>query len=102
MTNNIFKYSFPESIPAQQLEGTTRLAMLAVESQYGRTRAREECRFYLDRRNRTCVIDASTDAGYDLKRIFTVFAVEKYGAHSVKIERIQPDSTHTMEGVRHD
>ena len=101
MTHDTYKYRFDESVPAQELEDTFMLAMLAVESLHGRSRVRMESRFNLDKARRTCVIDASTDAGYDLKRIFTVFAVEKYGAHSVKIEQIQQDSTHTMEGVSH-
>jgi predicted site-specific integrase-resolvase len=49
-----------------------------------------ESRFNLDKARRTCVIDASTDVGSDLARIFTGFATKEYGERSVLIERTQP------------
>jgi len=90
MTHDIYKYRFDESVPAQELEDTFMLAMLAVESLHGRSRMRMESRFNLDKARRTCVIDASTDVGSDLARIFTGFATKEYGERSVLIERTQP------------
>jgi hypothetical protein len=49
-----------------------------------------ESRFNLDKSSRTCVIDASSDVGSDLARIFTGFATKEYGERSVMIERSQP------------
>ena len=66
MTHDTYKYRFDESVPAQELEDTFMLAMLAVESLHGRSRVRMESRFNLDKARRTCVIDASTDVGSDL------------------------------------
>jgi hypothetical protein len=90
MTHDTYKYRFDESVPAQELEDTFMLAMLAVESLHGRSRVRMESRFNLDKARRTCVIDASTDVGSDLARIFTGFATKEYGERSVLIERSQP------------
>ena len=81
MTHDTYKYRFDESVPAQELEDTFMLAMLAVESLHGRSRVRMESRFNLDKARRTCVIDASTDVG---------FATKEYGERSVLIERTQP------------
>ena len=81
----IYEYSFPESVPAQELEDTCMLAMMAVESLHGRTRVREEVWFRLDAANRTCVIDASTDVGDALRRLFAGFAVMEYGEDAVNI-----------------
>ena len=93
MTHDTYKYRFDESVPAQELEDTFMLAMLAVESLHGRSRMRMESRFNLDKARRTCVIDASTDVGSDLARIFTGFATKEYGERSVLIERSQPSSS---------
>lgn len=93
MTHDTYKYRFDESVPAQELEDTFMLAMLAVESLHGRSRVRMESRFNLDKARRTCVIDASTDVGSDLARIFTGFATKEYGERSVLIERTV-DATH--------
>ena len=81
-----YKYRFDESVPAQELEDTFMLAMLAVESLHGRSRVRMEGRFNLDKARRTCVIDVSTDVGSDLARIFTGFATKEYGESMVAWE----------------
>ena len=81
MTHDTYKYRFDESVPAQELEDTFMLAMLAVESLHGRSRVRMESRFNLDKARRTCS---------DLARIFTGFATKECGERSVLIERSQP------------
>ena len=85
-----YKYRFDQSVPAQDLEDTFMLALLAVESMYGHSRVRMESRFNLDKQNRTCFIDAATKVGCDLASIFTGFATKEYGERSVLIERTQP------------
>ena len=60
-----YKYRFDQSVPAQDLEDTFMLALLAVESIYGHSRVRMESRFNLDKQNRTCFIDAATKVGCD-------------------------------------
>jgi hypothetical protein len=49
MSHDTYKYRFDESVPAQELEDTFMLAMLAVESLHGRSRVRMESRFNLDK-----------------------------------------------------
>jgi hypothetical protein len=89
MIQESFHYRFAESVPEQELEETLMLAVLAVESLHGRSRVRMESRFNLDKAGRTCVIDASTDVGRDLARIFTGYSVREYGERSVRIELSQ-------------
>ncbi len=82
-----YKYRFDQSVPAQDLEDTFMLALLAVESMYGHSRVRMESRFNLDKQNRTCFIDAATKVGCDLASIFTGFATKEYGERAVMIDR---------------
>jgi hypothetical protein len=89
MTQETYKYRFdPEAVPAQDLEETFMLALLAVESLHSRSRVRMEGRFNIDKHNRTCTIDAATPVGRDLACIFTGFATSEYGERAVRIERI--------------
>ena len=87
MAHDIYKYIFDTSIPFQRLEDTFALALLAVESLHEKSRARMDIRFNLDRLNRICVIDASTEAGRDLSRIFFGFADVEYGPDAIWIKR---------------
>ena len=91
MTQETYKYRFDkEAVPSQDLEDTFMLALLAVESLHSRSRVRMECRFVIDKHNRTCVIDAVTTVGRDLARIFTGFVTREYGERAVRIKRIVP------------
>jgi hypothetical protein len=85
MSHDTYKYRFDESVPAQELEDTFMLAMLAVESLYGHTRVRIESRFNLDKARHTCMIDAGTDVGRDISRIFTGFAICEFGEKAFKV-----------------
>ena len=89
MTQETYKYRFDqEAVPAQDLEDTFMLALLAVECLHSRSRVRMEGRFNIDKHSRTCVIDAATPVGSDLAHIFTGFATSEYGEHAIHIERI--------------
>ncbi len=88
MANKIYKYRFNESVTGQELEDTLELAQLAAATVHGRCGSREDPLFNLDKANRICVIDASTDAGEVVAGIFTAFAFREYGERSVKIERL--------------
>lgn len=87
MTSFAHKYYFDESVPAQDIVDTFLLAMLAVESLYDRSRAREESKFTMDEAQRTCAIEASTEVGSALDRIFAGYATKEYGELLVKTER---------------
>lgn len=82
-----YKYRFDQTVPAQELEDTFMLALIAVESLHGRSRVRMECCFKLDKEDRTCRIDATSQLGSDLARIFTGFATREYGEEAVMINR---------------
>lgn len=89
MATKIYKYRFNESVTGQELQDTLELAQLAAAAiVHGPCRALEARRFNLDKANRICVIDASTDAGDDFGRIFTALAIREYGERSMKVERL--------------
>ena len=84
----IYRYQFnKEIVPAQEMEDTFMLALIAVESLHGRSRVRMEGCFKLDRDCRTCRIDATAQLGSDLARIFSGFATREYGEDAVMINR---------------
>lgn len=88
MTQETYKYRFDQTVPAQDLEDTFMLALLAVESLHSRSRVCMECRFLIDKHNRTCIIHAATTVGRDLACIFTGFVTCEYGERAFRIERI--------------
>ncbi|MBE7486957.1 hypothetical protein HS121_01670 [bacterium] len=88
MTHDTYKYRFDESVPAQELEDTFMLAMLAAESLHGRSLVRLDASFCLDSHKRSCVVDAATEVGRAIARIFTGFLTREFGEEAFKVERV--------------
>ncbi len=85
MNKERYRYQFDEKVPAQDIEETLMLALLAVASMHGRTRVRMDGRFQLDKKKRLCVIDAGTRIGADLAQIFTGYVTREFGDDAVDI-----------------
>lgn len=86
MTKQIYRYRFAEKVPVRDLEETLVLALMAVESLHGPARLRMDARYRLEKQHRTCEIDASTQVGSDLARIFTGYATREFGNEAVTID----------------
>lgn len=87
---DIYRYRFYESIPLREAEESLLLAVLAVESLYGRSPVRLDAAFLLDREKRSCVVDAGSEVGRAIARIFTGFLTRQFGEESFRVERAEP------------
>ncbi len=54
----------------------------------GHALVRLDASFCLDSRKRTCVVDAATDVGRAIVRIFTSFLTREFGEEALKVERV--------------
>ena len=101
MTKELYRYSFTADVPLEEVEASLLLAVLATESLHGETQTRLDAAHYLDSAKRTLVIDASTDVGHDLNRLFVGFLSREFGPDAFKVERVdampshQPQEMHT-------
>ncbi|HKZ20277.1 MAG TPA: hypothetical protein VJQ57_09220 [Acidimicrobiia bacterium] len=62
------------------------LSLMASEGLHGRTRVQLEANFHLDRDERTCTVQAETEVGRDLVRIFTALLTRQFGEEGFTIE----------------
>ena len=85
----VYRYQFSPDAPAQEIEETLHLAVLAAECLYGQSRVRLDASYYMDSDKRTCVIDARTEVGRDIVRIFTGFTIHEFGEDAFKVERVR-------------
>jgi len=88
MTREVHRYTFDDTVPAEELEQTLLLSILAVESLHGESRVRLDGRYCLNARARECTIDASTVVGRDLNRIFVGFLCREFGPTSFRVRRV--------------
>ena len=86
---DVYRYSFEKDVPLQDVEESLLLAVLAAECLHGESRVRLDAGYYLDKQTRACVVDASTDVGRDICRIFTGFLSREFGEDSFRVERAE-------------
>jgi hypothetical protein len=89
MNREIHRYEFEASVPADEIESTLLLAVLAVEGLHGKSRVRLDAKYCFDNDKHACVIDADTIVGQDISRIFTGFAIREFGESTFAVSRAE-------------
>ena len=92
MSEDKYRYQFAPEAPAREIEETLHLAVLAAECLHGQSRVRLDASYFMDAEKCTCVIDAGTDVGRDIVRIFTGFAIREFGEDSFSVRRVDSAS----------
>ena len=87
MGGEVYRYNFRDCMPLQSVEESLLLAALAVECLYGRSQLRLDAAFRLDKERRCCVVDARSEVGRGIARIFTGFLTREFGDEAFKVEK---------------
>ncbi len=88
MNRELYRYNFAATVPLGDVEQSLLLAVLATECLHGRSLVRLDASFCLDNDKRSCVVDAATEVGRAIARIFTGFLTREFGEKAFKVERI--------------
>ena len=88
MEKNRYHYDFLEHVPFRAVQDSLLLAVLAAEGLHGESRVRLDASYCLDKRQRTCVVNATTTVGRDINRILTGFLIRQFGRHAFRVERL--------------
>jgi hypothetical protein len=88
MTSDNYRYQFNEDLPLEDIEAALTLSLLAVESLHGEAQTKLDAAHFLDAPRRACVVDATTEVGQALNRVFTGFLRREFGGESFRVERI--------------
>jgi hypothetical protein len=88
MSQSLYRYRFAHEVPLEEIEATLLLALFAAESLHGEAQVRLDAAHYLDKEQRTCIIDAVTPVGQDLNRLFIGFLSREFGADTFQVERV--------------
>ena len=88
MNRELYRYNFDSKVPNRDIEESLLLAVLAAESLHGRSLVRLDASFCLDSHKRSCVVDAATEVGRAIARIFTGFLTREFGEEAFKVERV--------------
>jgi len=99
MSREVHRYSFKASVPANEIENTLLLAVLAAEGLHGQSRVRLDATYCFDAEKHACVIDAGSDVGRDICRMFTGFAIREFGESAFNVCRADTVSDTEKEHI---
>ena len=88
MNRELYRYHFAATVPLRDVENSLLLAVLATECLHGRSLVRLDASFCLENDKRACVVDAATEVGLAIARIFTGFITREFGEKAFKVERV--------------
>ena len=85
MNSHAYRFVFTGKINLEEVEASLLLALLVAECLHGRARVRLDSSFRLDRKIRSCVIDAGTEVGRTISRVFSGFLSLEFGEEAFKV-----------------
>lgn len=98
MTRTVYKFTFDDSIPMDEVAKTMALSVIPVESIHGESAMMLDGKFLMNMRRRTCTIDAESETGNDLARVFLGFLnLQAPGRFSIVTE----ESSEALGGLVH-
>ncbi len=100
MNQDIYKYEFSFDIPIHEVERSLALSVLTTESLHGRTQVRLDASFYFDKQKRACIVDAGTEVGRHIARIFTGYLTREFGEEAFKVKRIVANPDKESAGMK--
>jgi hypothetical protein len=88
MRCEFYRYTFGPEVPQEEIEASLVLALFAVESLHGEAQVRLDAVYTLDANGHECLVDATTNVGRSLNRIFVGFLRREFGPEGFKVERL--------------
>jgi hypothetical protein len=88
MSGESYSYSFKPEADMERVEEVLLLATMAVEGLHGRSRIQLDASFRCDLKARAAVVDAGTEVGEAIARIFTALLASTIGEPRFRVERI--------------
>ena len=89
MFEQAYRYKFDDQVSLHDAQDTLALAVLAAEGLFGTARVRMDFAFATDEAIGVFVVDASTEVGQAVNRIFTTFLSRGFGPCCFNVKRVQ-------------
>jgi hypothetical protein len=88
MRTELYRYTFEETVPTEDIEGALLLAVWGCEALHGEALVQLDAGHYLDVAERKCVIDSNTPVGRDLNKLFVAFLRREHGPDAFHVHRV--------------
>lgn len=88
MSTQTYRYQFGPEVAMDHVQETLLLATMAAEGLHGRSRVQLEAAFQCDARERTAEVEAVSEVGQAIARIFTALLAATIGEPAFQV--VQP------------
>jgi hypothetical protein len=88
MTGGIYRFAFHEDAAFSDVRDSLFVAIYAAEGLFGRAQVQLETGIWIDEKAHSCVIDAATEVGISVAKIFTCLVQRQFGEDGFKIDRV--------------
>src|SRR5262245_15914876 len=84
----VYRYRFAPGTSPHDVEAALVLAILATEALRGESQTRLDAAHHFEPESLSCAIEASTESGRDLNRLFVGFVRREFGEDAFRVERV--------------
>lgn len=99
MKAEVYRYSFDASVPLTEIEATLTLAIIGVESLHGECTTLMDVQHLFEPTKRMVVIQADTESGRDLARLFTGYLSREFPLGKFAVVRLTHEPAFELSGV---
>jgi hypothetical protein len=90
MQRSHYRYVFDKSVSMSAVEETLHLAILGAESLFGESTVRMDATYSIDEAGHVCSVDASSEVGRSICRIFTGYVTREFGESAFCVRAASP------------
>jgi hypothetical protein len=80
LTRTVYRFTFDDRVAIEDVKRVLALSTIPVESLHGESAMLVDGRFSVNKRRRTCLIDAESQVGSDLAKVFAGFLNARAGS----------------------
>ncbi|MFH2000497.1 MAG: hypothetical protein ABIK28_12500 [Planctomycetota bacterium] len=89
MMQPMYLFTFNSNLSMDDVRETLLLSAVAAESYYGNSKVKMDFSYSVSNEKPTCLIDAESEVGQHVARVFTGFLANQYGEDSFRVERVE-------------
>lgn len=98
MKTGTYRFDLDAKVPLLEAEQSLHLAIFAAEGLFGEARVRMDAAYHLDEPHRALAVDAASEVGDAVARMFTGLLIRQFGEEAFKVRRCDTAPPESGEG----
>jgi hypothetical protein len=96
MNQNKYRFTFEPHVSMAEAEMSLHLALFAVEGLHGEVNVRLEASYHCDEARRSITVDATTEVGIAIVKVFTRLLSREFGEEAFRVRPVGKAASHPV------